>query len=592
MRKALVFVGLLLAWPALAQQPARPNNVVLYIADGLRAGMVTPQNTPAMAALMQRGVRFTNPHSLFPTVTTPNASAMATGHYLGDTGNFSNNIHVGYPVLGTQSSMATVENNDVLGDLDRHFGNYLNEDTILKLARDAGYSTAAIGKLGPTLIFDHTERSGAKTIIVDDATGHKSGIPLSDEVKKRLSAAGVTFEAPPSKIVNTDQQAWLTDVAAKAVLPLFKERGTPFILVFWSRDPDASQHGQTDSLDRLLPGINGPSSLAAIRNADDTLARLLAALKEQGLEGATDVILTADHGFSTISKESATSYAATQTWPDVPAGQLPPGFVAIDLAHDLGLGFKLYDPNEQECRRERRCQIQSKPGALIGDDPNHPQAIVVASGGSDLIYLPDNDKALAARIVAALAREDYTSGVFVADTLGRLPGTLPLSAIGLVGSAVTPRPSIIVNFRSFSTGCADPTTCGVEVADTGLRQGQGMHGNFSRADTRNAMGAMGPSFRQKIESTAPVSNADLGKTIVKLMGLKAQDKGKLTGRVLTEALPDGGLMPMVQSNVLRSEPDALGNVTMLVTKRADQVVYFDAAGYPGRTLGLPTEMPR
>jgi hypothetical protein len=70
------------------------------------------------------------------------------------------------------------------------------------------------------------------------------------------------------------------------------------------------------------------------------------------------------------------------------------------------------------------------------------------------------------------------------------------------------------------------------------------------------------------------------------MGLKAQDKGKMTGRVLTEALPDGP-MPMVQSNVLRSEPDSLGNVTMLVTKRADQVVYFDAAGYPGRTLGVP-----
>ena len=75
------------------------------------------------------------------------------------------------------------------------------------------------------------------------------------------------------------------------------------------------------------------------------------------------------------------------------------------------------------------------------------------------------------------------------------------------------------------------------------------------------------------------------------MGLKAQDKGKLAGRVLIEALPDGGTMPMVQSNVLRSEPDALGNVTMLVTKRADQVVYFDAAGYPGRTLGLPHELP-
>jgi arylsulfatase A-like enzyme len=590
MRKMLLGMAFLfLALPALAQQQTRNTNVILYVADGLRAGMVTEENAPTMTELMQRGVRFTNPHSLFPTFTTANASAMATGHYLGDTGDFSNNIHVDFKVQGAQQSpVAPVENNDVLGELDKHYGgNYLNEETILKLARDAGYSTAAMGKLGPTLIFDHTERSGTRTVIVDDATGHKSGIPLSDEVKQRLTAAQIPLEAPRAKVVNKDQQMWLTDVATKALVPMFKQRGKPFLLVFWSRDPDVSQHGQKDGSERLVPGINGPSSLAAIRNADDTLARLLAALKEQGLDGTTDVILTSDHGFSTISKESATSYAATQTYKDVTPGLLPSGFVAIDLAHDLGL--KLYDPNDNNAPLGPG-RIQSKPGALLGDDPEKPQAIVVGNGGSDLIYLPNKDKAFAAKIVAALSRQDYTSGVFVDDTLGRIPGTLPLSAIGLQGSSVTPRPAIVVNFRSFSTGCPDPTTCGVEIADTALKQGQGMHGSFSRADTRNTMGAAGPSFRQKFESTAPASNADLGKTIVHLMGLKAQDKGKLAGRVLTEALPDGGTMPMVQSNVLHSEPDALGNVTILVTKRADQVVYFDAAGYPGRTLGLPHDM--
>jgi len=347
---------------------------------------------------------------------------MATGHYLGDTGDFSNNIHVDFKVQGAQQSpVAPVENNDVLGELDKHYGgNYLNEETILKLARDAGYSTAAMGKLGPTLIFDHTERSGTRTVIVDDATGHKSGIPLSDEVKQRLTAAQIPLEAPRAKVVNKDQQMWLTDVATKALLPMFKQRGKPFLLVFWSRDPDVSQHGQKDGSERLVPGINGPSSLAAIRNADDTLARLLAALKEQGLDGTTDVILTSDHGFSTISKESATSYAATQTYKDVTPGLLPSGFVAIDLAHDLGL--KLYDPNDNNAPLGPG-RIQSKPGALLGDDPEKPQAIVVGNGGSDLIYLPNKDKAFAAKIVAALSRQDYTSGVFVDDTLGRIPGT-------------------------------------------------------------------------------------------------------------------------------------------------------------------------
>lgn len=586
MRLILTAVVACLAVPALAQQPAkRPNNVILFVADGLRPGVVNEKNAPAMTALMQRGVRFTNTHSLFPTFTTANASAMATGHLLGDTGDYSNNIYVGFPVKAAgDSPVAPLENNNVLGEIDRKFGNFLHEETILELARDAGFSTAALGKHGPTLIFDHTERSGTKTIIFDDATGHAPGIPLSEEIRQRLAAAQLPLETPRAKVVNTEQQAYLTDVATKAVLPLFKERDKPFLMVFWSRDPDTSQHGQTDGPNRLLPGINGPSSLAAIRNADDSLGRLLGSLKDLGLEGTTDVILTSDHGFSTISKESATSHSATQTYKNVPEGQLPQGFVAIDLGQALGM--TLFDPSARNAPVMPGSH-PSRNGSLLGDDPAQPRIVVVGNGGSNLIYLPTPDRALAAKIVETLARQDYTSGIFVADGLGRIPGTLPLSAIGLEGAAVTPKPAIVVNFRSFSTGCADPTACGVSVADTSLKQGQGMHGSFSRADTRNTMAAAGPSFRQKTESGAPVSNADLGKTIVRLMGLKATDNGRLVGRVLVEALADSGPMPLVQSTVVRSEPDALGNVTVLATQRADATVYFDAAGYPGRTLGLP-----
>jgi len=177
--------------------------------------------------------------------------------------------------------------------------------------------------------------------------------------------------------------------------------------------------------------------------------------------------------------------------------------------------------------------------------------------------------------------------VFVDDTLGRIPGTLPLSAIGLQGSSVTPRPAIVVNFRSFSTGCPDATTCGVEIADTALKQGQGMHGSFSRADTRNIMGAVGPDFRRHFDDTAPASNADLGMTIAHLLGLEIPAKGRLMGRVLTEAMPNGS-MPVVQKITLRSEPDAQGHRTVVVTQIAnDSARYFDVAGYPGRTLGLP-----
>ncbi|HUJ75958.1 MAG TPA: alkaline phosphatase family protein, partial [bacterium] len=205
---------------------------------------------------------------------------------------------------------------------------------------------------------------------------------------------------------------------------------------------------------------------------------------------------------------------------------------------------------------------------------------------SDLVYLPTGDKALAARVVQVLAQEDYVSGLFVDDSLGVLPGTLPLSAISLKGAARTPTPAISVNFRTFALGCADPTTCGVEVADTGLQQGQGMHGSFSRADTRNIMGAAGPSFRAHFVDEAPASNADFGKTIAQVLRLNLPDQGRLVGRVLGEALPQGA-MPQVVYGLERSEPDAWGNRTELRFQQVGGTRYFDVAGYPGRTLGLP-----
>jgi hypothetical protein len=596
---AVLLTATLLSTSTLAQ--SRPHNVLLFVADGLRPGMVNEQTAPTMTALMARGVRFSNTHSLFPTFTTANASAMATGHLLGDTGDFSNTIYVGFPVPGAGDSLTPfLESDPVLGDVDEHFsGDYLNAETILKAARDAGLATATIGKLGPALIFDHTERTGQHTIVVDDMTGRPGGIPLSDGLTQRMTANSLPLQAPTrgdngragtntvpgTTVANVEQQNFFAAVATKAVLPWFKERAHPFVLVFWSRDPDGTQHNQGDSLGRLIPGINGPTSLAAIRNADDDLALLLAALQQQGLDGDTDVIITSDHGFSTICKESATSWAATQSYKGVTANLLPPGFLAIDLAH--GLGLPLSDPDGKNAPVNAGA-YPLRGNGMIGPDPAHPLVVVASNGGSDLVYLPTGDKALAAKVVAVLSAEDYVSGLFVDDGLGPVPGTLPLSAVALKGTAVTPLPAIAVNFRTFSLGCADPTTCGAEVADTGLQQGQGMHGSFSRADTRNIMGAVGPSFREHFIDGAPASNADIGKTVAQLLKLNIPNNGKLLGRVLSEAMPNGA-MPTAQSKAVRSEPDDAGHVTVVLTQTVGVTVYFDAAGYPGRTLGLPAE---
>jgi hypothetical protein len=607
MRRSIVLLSagltLLSAGTAFAQNNT-PRNLILFIPDGLRALKVTPETAPAMAAVRDKGVNFKNPHSLFPTFTMANASGMATGHHLGDTGTFSNTIFTGFTSVPAGDTVVPfIENDAVLGDIDEHFGgNYLNEETILKLARDKGFSTAALGKVGPTLIFDHTDRAdkpGAHSIVIDDATGAKNGVPLSDEIKDALTKANLPLTAPSrgdngkagdaktpgTTVANIAQQAYFADVASKIVLPMFKARGKPFVLVFWSRDPDGSQHNQGDSLNTLTPGINGPTSMASIKNADDNLAQLRKALDDLGLTASTNIMIAADHGFSTISKESKTSPSAKATYADTPKDFLPMGFLAIDLAKALEL--PLFDPNDKNAPVADNAHPKAGNGVL-GKDPAKPDLVVATNGGSDLIYLPGKDKKLTERVVKALLAQDYVSGIFVDDDLGRYPGALPLSTINLRGKAVTPRPSIVVNFRSYSSGCDEPTTCSVEVADTVLRQGQGMHGSFSRGDTMNFMAAVGPDFKAGYVDALPVSNADIGITIAKLMDLRASAVGGLTGRVLSEALPNG-IVAKSADGTISSKPDPTGLKTVVKFQRVLSQRYFDVAGFPGRTLGLEPE---
>jgi hypothetical protein len=214
--------------------------------------------------------------------------------------------------------------------------------------------------------------------------------------------------------------------------------------------------------------------------------------------------------------------------------------------------------------------------------------VVATNGGSDLIYLPNRDKKLAERTVKALLDQDYVSGLFVDDGLGRFPGTLPLSNINLKGKAVTPNPSIVINFRSYVEGCSEPTNCSVEVADTVLRQGQGMHGSFGRGDTMNFMAAIGPDFKAGYVDALPVSNADVGMTMAQLMGLHAGAQGGLIGRVMSEALPNG-ITPKAFDGKLVSKPAANGLQTIVKYQRVLSQRYFDAAGFAGRTVGLDPE---
>jgi len=670
-------------YPSAAAEGRR--NVIIFVADGLRAGSVNASDAPTLDRLQHQGVRFASPHAGYPTVTTANASVIATGHTPGDTSDMGNALYFGYPLFKPAASgTATpfIENDAVLRNLDQHFGgNYLTEDTLLAEARASGYHTASIGKHGPTLIQDVTQnnpdpKTGAVpvpiTIIVDDATGTPAGVPLDPVVVTALTSKKLPVQAPnrdndapqsarsansyqgyqgPSAATtnpdasllqkansyagdnehpgtlaaNVKQQKYFADVLTEVLLPLFNTDDRPFLVVFWSRDPDGTQHNQGDSLNSLVPGINGQTSRAAVRNCDRNLEQILSTLRELRLDRNTDIFVTADHGFDTISRcridalgTPTESYAASWIYYDatgrqeVNQGYLPPGFLAIDLAHFLQeplydpdtltgtlYGYKLVDPT----RGRPTADVLQRPlygNGLIGGTgqalpTTDARVIVAANGGSDLIYLTGrvgSEVKLLRRIVDFLTRQDYVSGVFANDEYGEAAGALKFSDIGLLGNAASPghlpMPAVIVNFTSFATDPANPKQTGVIVADTPLQEGQGNHGAFDRAATLNFMAACGPDFKSNYVDAAPVSTADVAPTLASLLGFKRSPRGKLSGRIIEEACagrPDADAQ-QVKSLSSMSGQALNGLRTLLNWQEYHGYRYFDAAGFPGRTLGL------
>ncbi|MGH6873221.1 MAG: alkaline phosphatase family protein [Rhizomicrobium sp.] len=539
----------LLALAAALPARAAPSVTLLFVADGLRYDSVTPQSAPTLWKVKHAGVDFADSHALYPTITTVNASAIATGHYIGDTGNFGNAIFTGLPMATSKGlPVAGMENDAALGEMNAKFGgNYLNETSLLAAARDAGFATAAIGKVGPTAIQDVTQRDGTGTIVIDDAMGKTDGLPVAPGIAEAIKAAGLEAAAPETNVPNTAQEQYLVAVATKVVLPKLLKTGKPVVIVFWSRDPDASQHVEKDG------SINGPTGRAGIKDADDALAALLAGMKADGV-AHPNVFVAADHGFSTIDNMAG-------------GAALAPGFVAADIASALGL------PNQK---------------GAIGADPKNPDVIVVPNGGSDLIYLPGaHAKDLAARIAVALAAKPYTGAIFANDALGDVPGTLPMSAVNLRGTALTPQPSMEIGFASHAiAGCKPLLMCAAEFADTSLQTGQGMHGTFSRADTRNFMAAMGPAFKAHFVDRAPVSNADITPTLARIAGITIKPKGGLSGRPATEALVRGKSVVATHGWLASTAPLPDVGKQFLEYQQVGSTRYFDAAGIPARTVGL------
>ena len=152
------WLAILAAYSVTVVAAATPErHVVVVVWDGMRPDFVSEKNTPTLWQLAQGGVFFRNHHSVYPSATIVNGTAMVTGNYPSHDGILANHVYRA-DIDGRKS--IDVENAEAVrrGD-DVSVGKYVAVPTISELLHGRGDQTAIATAKTVGLLFDRHEDS-------------------------------------------------------------------------------------------------------------------------------------------------------------------------------------------------------------------------------------------------------------------------------------------------------------------------------------------------------------------------------------------------------------------------------------------------
>jgi arylsulfatase A-like enzyme len=382
-----------------------------------------------------------------------------------------------------------------------------------------------------------------------------NGDPTAPSAIQRLKDGQTANPLDRSGALSRRGFAYLTDVFVDYILPNKK----PDLTIFWSKEPDATNHAY---------GPGAYNSIDATRMNDEILGRVTGKLRELGWEQSTDIIITQDHGHSTVSGDLTTFPLRGITDGSVgavdPQGYSVSGFVrtaelltrdglkAYDgvncrdvptLSGILQNGTHLYptrsDPHGHVCGKPQK---YTSPSYVLPWPIPAGTIVVAANAGSDYLFVRDRDLKTVNAAVASLQSRAQFGAIFVSDKYGAVLGTLPMSLIQTEQSSDGRAPDIIVSFN-YDESVSVAGKSGVSYASSINRRGD--HGSFSPIDTNISLMASGPDFKPGLHDTLPTANVDIAPTIARILDLSMPDA---QGRVLEEALQSGP--PMTEYEVL------------------------------------------
>jgi len=607
--------------------------MILMIWDGLRPDLVTQRDTPNLFRMAREGVRFDRHHSIFPTLTMVNATALATGAPPGINGLEGNVFYLAAdstspsaPVVadpsqpGTASAgniqasstiskeitkeskgqLISAEGAKAIVDLNGSGGfkgRLIGLDTIAQeVEREGGY-IAIVGKQGPTAVFDNRVES-----VVDgkDSLGqpHRDYLFVSDDMADPGPEAEKMRAAMPpeskSGVYDSERDSYFARLVVENAIPAAKravEAGRPGLVVFWQHNPDLTQH---------MAGLGTMPAMEALTLCDNNLMHIRASIDALGIGDRTDLMVVSDHGFATIK-------------------------FRVVLSEML-------------------------VSAGIKKSRNSTDIIVAPNGGADLIYLSQNDfptresrRATLQKIVDFAEAQEWCGPIFsrepaspVEETdrrgrgrtsrapkpyLGWIDGTFSQQVVGLYNAARSP--DLVISFREEPnadnkglTGAGNPAFLigqigqvstrnksaaliypvkGTMYADTGIGEtfttGMGMHGAAGEREIHNFCAAVGPDFRRGYVDLNPTANIDVAPTITEILGILPNiGPGGIVaiGRPMNEALIDAvhsGIGAHTQTMTTSLTLQGVQAVSTIRVTNVGDEAYLDSSTVERKPLG-------
>jgi hypothetical protein len=350
------------------------------------------------------------------------------------------------------------------GDATSH-GHYVRLPTLAEIIRRAGGKAVVAGAKPVALLADRADRTNASAGI-NLFAGQTLPSTILETLKNKFGEFPILTGTN-----NPTRNDWTT----QALIDTLWKDGVPEFSFLWMNEPDLSQH---------MTGPGSERSLAAIRNADDNLDRVLKTLAAKGVRDTTDVLVVSDHGFSTVSS-------------------------SVDLVDSL-------------------LQAGINATRQFKATPASGEVLVISNAGSVLIYVIGHEPKMTQQVVDFLQGWSHTGVIF---TRQQMPGTFSLNQIH-VDAATAPDVLVSMRWTADKNDVGVPGMLTSDGSDYG--PGQGMHVSLSHFDMHNTLIAAGPDFRSGVFDALPTGNVDVAPTVLWILGI--QPPQKMDGRVLTEAL--------------------------------------------------------